>query len=325
MQIISISPSAFNKFTECQMKYFFEYVLKYRSDPGDAAKAGTATHLFLEFLALLKKAHQEKKEKIELPIGETEALDPFDIDIDDLFDKTFRYFSEKEGLPESFRDEVYKNVMVALESDDDPRKNTVVATEQYFSIEIPLPWASYTYSTKDEALKGSVRINGIIDLIYQTGPDTYRIVDWKTNKSRKDWVTGKMKEYADFQEDIQLNTYNMVVRHLYPEVPNFEICIFFLKAGGPFDYVFPESAIAGTLKEFKTQINKIRETGVPKQNKSFRCKWCPFYQMKLDNAPVETRAKQFDEIGEKMCACSQIHQEIKKDGINVVVDKYKKK
>jgi ATP-dependent helicase/DNAse subunit B len=324
MEITSISPSSYKVIDECEMKYFMQYILKMRQPPGDAAKMGTCVHLFLEYLALLKKAHQENIKEIELEgLGKYEVVDPFAINTDELFEAVFNYYSKKDELPESYRLQCYKHIQAALESSDDPRKNYVVSTEYEFSIEIPLPWASYSYEGKDAQKKGYIKINGIIDLIYKLDDDTYKIVDWKSSKSRKDWVTGVLKGHDEFEKDIQLKIYDMVLKSLYPEIKNFHICIFFTVAGGPFDLVFSEDSPAETMKEIKKQVNKVRNISVPKQNKSFRCKFCPFYKMKLEGALIENRRNQFDEIGQEMCACSHIHSMLKEGKHNDVITKYK--
>lgn len=330
MYIVSISPSSYNTLDECEMKYYIGNVLKIREPAGAAAERGTIVHNFFEILALHKKAQQENQKTIKNKVYGTEpvqAEDPMQIDIDDLFDKCWNYYVEKSihKYDDKLKKETFGWAKSALDTNEDPRKLHIISAEQYYSFLIEEPWAKYEYwsNTENKVISGYYTVNLIIDLIVQNPDGSVKFIDWKTAQ-RKDWITGKRKEYEDLYKDIQLNIYNYVLHKIYPD-KTVHVCIVYLKDGGAFDFIFTPKSREDTLKRVKKQMERARAITIPRQVKSYKCRWCFYSKGKLPDAPKEYRKGQFDDIGETMCLCSDIHERIKKDGISKTSqDLYKK-
>lgn len=185
MYITSISPSGYNQFSECQMKYFISYLLKRREPTGAAAEKGTIIHALFEILALHKKAQQDAKEFIEHEVygGETKALEPMSIDTQDLFNQCWEYYTGKSTHKFSDKDkkEAYKWTGTVFGSSEDPRKLNIISTEQYIKFPIEESWAKYEYfSEKDQKIiSGHYTINAIVDLIVREDDGAIKFIDWK--------------------------------------------------------------------------------------------------------------------------------------------------
>lgn len=154
---------------------------------------------------------------------------------------------------------------------------------------------------------------------------TKNMIPTHNSGSRKDWITGEVKDYDKLYNDIQLNIYHYCLRRLYPQTKNFIVTIFYTKDGGPFDLVFEEKNAQETLERLKKQFRKISEIEIPKLSRTWKCKnFCYYSKLKLDNAPNEFRKNQLDEMGAPMCACSHLHELVKLNGTSQVIKDFKK-
>jgi len=126
-----------------------------------------------------------------------------------------------------------------------------------------------------------------------------------TGATRKDWATGKQKEYADFQKDTQLMLYYYAIKKLYPD-KNVIFTIFWVRDGGPFTLCFDDSdmlAVEQNLKEKSSYIwNNTQPSMLSKTQNDFRCyRLCHYCKN--------------DWPGTSINICNYVQQHIKKNGI----------
>lgn len=320
MRITRLSPSAYNQHEGCPHAYFISNVLKYRYPAGMAAQRGTAAHRILELIALQKLAKQNGEEFFILKDKEISA----DASIADLF----VHMETDEGLTNNFSEsdlQEYKRfVYNALSLQDgyyDPRKRNIVAPEARINLPIEQDWAKL--DSGDYFV-----LSGIIDLVTDVGNNTYEIVDWKTG-SRKDFNTGKIKEYADFVKDPQLRFYHLAATQLYGEDKNYIVSIVFVKSMESFSIAFEPEDVPDTLELIKSKYIDISTSLHPERIQSWKCKkFCDFG--KRDHSALGIPAREqyltggIARIGEPMTMCDIVHEEIETNGIDYAEKTLKK-
>jgi len=325
MYITSISPSSYNTSLDCPMKYYIGNVLRIREDTNMAAYKGTMVHFFFEVLASIKKAFDAKEKTVTIKgFREVEVVDPYSLNVDELFEEIYNKFVQDNNLEfdEEDKKECRKHIDAVLGTDEDVRGLKIISTEHKFSVDLEYEWA---YFLDLEGNPSYLKINGVIDLVTELDEKTLKFIDYKTGQ-RKDWIKGTRKEYADMADDIQLHMYDMVLRKLYPQYENFHVCIIWTKDGGAYDFVFSPQSAEKTLSKIRERYESIRDSLVPRLNRTWKCKkFCTYGQESLPDAPVEYRRNQLNDIGQPMCMCSHLHAAIKKEGIVAVTEKYKKK
>lgn len=193
----------------------------------------------------------------------------------------------------------------------DPRKRTIVCTENHFDIELKEDWAGYEYFIGDQHIKGQLRLKGTIDLTTQIDNDTYEIVDWKSGQ-KLDFGTGLPKTYDSLHSDPQLLLYYYVASQLYPD-KNIQMTIFFIRDGGPYTLCFGQKQIDQAFEMFEKVFKDIKSMKLPKlldhKHKHFMCnRVCTYYKEKMNDQRI----------------CDFIHKEIKKNGIDYVTETYTK-
>lgn len=208
----------------------------------------------------------------------------------------------------------------------DPRNRTIVCPEQRFDIEITKPWAAYKYSINNEILEGNLAIKGTIDLITKADDNTLEIIDWKTGR-RLDWATGSEKTQEKLEVDPQLRIYHYAIKHLYPDIENIIVTIYFINDGGPFSVCFGPKDLIATESMLKDKFEYIKKTKKPRLNKSWMCnKLCHFGKTTFDGTHItaikEYRDNQLIPNNQTMTKCEQVKHDIELKGINEVVDEY---
>jgi hypothetical protein len=298
----------------CEMQYFFTYVLGFKGKQNKKATMGTIMHRALQILADKKLAQKTKKRKLKNDDLEDLTFAQCD-DIEYITTLAFEHYSKLEpdlGLTEAdlqtciswvYKTILYKNGMY------DPRNQNVFATEKFFDIEIKQDWAKYDYEVNGQKISGYLSIKGTVDLIIQEDEKYFQILDYKSGK-RKDWATGKIKEYEDFQKDPQLLLYYYAIKNLYPEY-SFYTSIFYVNDGGVFDLPFDESDYIKAESMLRQKFEYIKNVQIPKQvsanNTDFKCtKLCNFSELTENGDTI----------------CQAMHKEIKRDGIKKVTEKY---
>jgi hypothetical protein len=206
---------------------------------------------------------------------------------------------------------------MALECDDgryDPRNRTVIEPEQEFSFIFKEDWAKYCYEVAGEKIEGYFGIKGTIDLITKYSDTEIEIIDWKTGQ-RKDWGTGKVKDYEYLQNDTQLMLYYYAARKLYPDIKDIFFTIFFIRHGGPYTISFDDSHMEKMKEHLKKHFNDVRNNVMPTMvhpmQNDFKCyKLCDYYKKKW---PGSTRNM-----------CKFIQDELQEIGMEKVLELHKK-
>jgi len=274
--------------------------------------------LSIREISEINKSRADKytyKHNVQLPEQFTRMGRDF---VQDLVKRCCYYYAEKSL--ETWEAVDFLNarnfVWMALECDDgryDPRNRTIVEPEREFNITFPDKWAKYEYTIGGEKISGQFGIKGTIDLITQTSPTEYEIVDWKTGQ-RINWGTGKKKDYAYLQEDTQLMLYFFAAKHLYPDKDIF-FTIFFIRDGGPYTISFDESHLKKMKNYLRTHFEKVKANVNPSMihpmQQDFRCnKLCHFYKNKWK--------------GSNRNMCRFIQDEIQEIGMEKVIELHKK-
>lgn len=328
------------------MQYFLEYVLGWKGPGNLKADKGTIVHKVLEILAKIKLGQQNAKQlEKSYPPFETNLLSIEDdtigeikcnpLDIHEICERVYQYYVKHKK--QDWTDKDFKDcrawVQKVLDFNNgafNPLNMNIVAPEQMFDISIEEPWATYSYIVDGKKLTGFLSLKGTIDLIVSPSPGILEIVDWKTGR-RLNWATGEEKTHEKLCKDPQLMMYFLAAHHLYPDAEQIMVTINFINDGGPFSMCFDKSQIKDVYDMLKERFELIRDTKVPKCNKTWKCtKFCHFgkncFDQTKDNIrPIfEFREDQTCKLGSKMTICEQIAFEVGRKGIDRVVKEYTK-
>jgi len=286
--------------------FFIEYVLGYTTYSSKAAEAGNFIHKSMEILALIKKAKQDGKSQIdELGMG---SFIVNDYNLDDIFKKSCDFYLKKSPniyIEKDFK--IYRNWFTkALEYKSglyNPINREIVGVEKSFDITFEDDWAKYEYELHEEKYIGQYSIKGNVDIIIKESKNILELIDYKTG-ARKDWLTGKKKEYNDFLKDPQLLIYYYALAHLYPD-KDIIISIFYINDGGVFSVPFDRTRLPSIKDMLRKRFEKIKTTKLPKllspSRKDFKCyRLCHAYKTM---------------VGDKTL-CEYIHNEIRLKGIH---------
>ena len=311
----------------CEMQYFIQYVLGYKSPANKKAQLGTITHKTMEILANCKKQLQDDPDKGDFIYVDPE-LDDISWDkwslfknyfVEDLCRKSFEYYRDKciHNYEESDFDFCYKMCRVLIDNYGgvfDPRYRNILDPEPFFDIPIEESWAKFNY----EGEEFNLAIKGTIDLVTKLDEDTIEVIDYKSGQ-RKDWATGELKDYNKLMKDTQLLLYNYAISKLYPQYKNRILTIIFLRDGGPFSLTFDEEEEQEFLKRLKGKFYDISKTRMPKlcsQNRSnFKCtRLCHYYKTNFPGTNKSICEHVEDNI--KTYGIKIAQKELKVDGFN---------
>lgn len=134
---------------------------------------------------------------------------------------------------------------------------------------------------------------------------------------RKNWATGKEKNYDDFYKDFQLRLYHYALNKLYPDEENIIITIFFNKSGGPFTLCFHKDDIKTTIEMIRYEYEKIKSCHFPSRiidygKDKWKCeKLCRFHKEKYEDT--------------EKSICDFMNKELIQLGMNVAYTKYANK
>lgn len=297
----------------CQMKWYLEYVLGWKTPDNMKAEKGTIVHKVLELLADIKLSQQNGLKSFEDDIVGKVFVNKYTLN--SLTDKCFNHYSQKSS--NCFTKKDYNDceswINKALEYKGgyfDPRNNEIVKAEQSFDIEILQPWSMYSYDLPDgKKMEGFLAIKGTIDQISKLDDKTYMILDWKTGR-RWDWAKDQEKTYAKLNNDHQLMMYYYAAQHLFPEIENIHVCIYYINDGGETDICFTRDDIPRIEDMLKGHFEKMKSTHIPALTKTWKCKkFCHFGKSTYDGTTVkpivEHRVGQVTPQGEYMTKCEQ--------------------
>lgn len=304
--------SSINTLDWCEQKYFLSYVLGIKEVSNIAAEKGTIVHKVMELCAQAKKAKQEGHTSfVDDEFGKISCKECNDVG--KLAIKVYKQLSAKlTHFDWEDKDAVdcIKHCYNIIEFNDgafDPRKRNVIDCEKFFDLPLENPWAKYNFSQYN--LSGTLAIKGTIDLVTEVDSETLEAIDWKTGRTRNDWVTGKEKNYDDFYNDNQLRLYYYALSLLYPQYENILITIFFSVAGGPFTIIFSKDDLAITEKMFQDKFERVKRIKKPHLTVNYKCsRFCHYGKNKFEGS-CET-------------ICSEINNHTNKFGINSTMEKY---
>jgi len=334
------------------------YVLGYQDETNKKAEKGTVTHKVLECLALLKLAVQNNKKYItddvlgkykfnhEDLLTSTKLTDDLVDSINkersykskytwpctikynhvrhgvdivyDIFNIVYDYYSSrsKHEWSKTDKKDCWHWIWIPLDLRNglyDPRKREIYSPEQKFDITLDFDWAKYEYEHEGKIISGQLALKGTIDLITRLDERTLEIIDWKSGQ-RKNWATGDVKTLEYLHNDHQLMLYYYALHKLIKD-HDIMMTIYYNRCGGPFTPVFEHSHLKKMEKYLQKRFETIKKNSLPKlchpEQKDIKCSWCSFYKNKFAN--------------DNMNMCNRIHEEIKSQGIEEVVEQYKVK
>jgi hypothetical protein len=131
---------------------------------------------------------------------------------------------------------------------------------------------------------------------------------------RKNWATGKRKDYSALCTDFQLMLYFYAAKRLYPQYKYFSVTIFFIRDGGPFTVSFDDEHVSVVEEKLNARYKEILNSSQPMMcdptQNDVKCeKFCEFFKMKGDD-------------GTNLCRF--LHDKIATEGIDAVTEKYKR-
>jgi len=327
MIITYLRSSSYGSHEMCPMKYFLEYNLGWKGPSNIKAEKGTIVHKVLEILGEIKLQQQLGADTFEDDVVGT--VDVSDYDVDDLIGKCYDYYvhySIHKWKPID-RKHCFQWTYKALEYRDgefDPRNSEMVKAEQAFDFEVNKPWAMYEYELPNgDTVEGFLALKGTIDQISKIDDETYQILDWKTGR-RLNWATGEEKDYAALNKDPQLMLYYYAAQHLYPDIENIQIVIYFINDGGPFTICFSRSDIPKIENMLKEKFEDIKNSEMPALNKSWKCtKFCHYGTTTFEDTHIkpiiERREGEVTPKGQCMTKCEQTKYCLQNRSMNSVI------
>ena len=265
MNIKFLRASSINTYRGCEFQFFMEQILELPSKSGKKAFLGTIIHHVLELMA--------KGSKVKRNFG----IITYHKRLLDICWSRYTNESPEFGLKETDKKFCLKTIEKVLNTNYDPRKLNVIATEYQFKI--PLTGKDFNFEfydiVKGTVEKGQYEIRGTIDLITEIDSNTLEIVDWKTG-SRKCWNTGDLKEYEYlYSKDVQLKMYDLATSILFPQYKNRVLTIHYINDGGPFTVTFDDSDRKNTETMIRDTFNSIKWNQMPSRIKETKAsdKW----------------------------------------------------
>ena len=280
-------------------------------------------------MAVAKKGKQDGLAKVTDEIVGEISTTFYDINLitEVVYQYYIKLFSHHEWVDKDFA-ECKSWVWKALMYNDgqfDPRKLDIVSPELQFDITLEEPWAKYKYGDEE----GSLALKGTIDLVTKLDDTIYEIVDWKTGR-RWDWAKDQEKTAAKLQKDKQLRFYHYALHKIYPHLSQVMVTIFFINDGGPFTVYFTKEQLAETEEMLKETFLTIKNDNNPNLNRSWKCrKFCNLGTTTFEGTHIkpqtEFRWNQVARKGETMTRCDQISYELKRKGLEKVIEEMSEK
>ena len=194
--------------------------------------------------------------------------------------------------------------------------------------QIDLTWGSGNSHrrlvTKIELIEEKTTQCIMVDSPTSTYLCTKNMIPTHNTGRRLDWATGEEKTYKKLCNDPQLMMYYYAIQHLYPEIDNFQLVIYFINDGGPFTLFFGKHQLPEIERIIREKFETIKESDFPILKKTWKCtKFCHFGRTSFENTSVlpiiEKRPHQITPVGEPMTKCEQVKYCIEKRGMDSVV------
>jgi len=333
--IKKLSASSVSSFYGCQMKWFLEYILGYRTESGRAAAIGTMAHYVMEGVAKSKKLRQDNKKWRKDPIfGRIKQS----YDLDEWADAIFDHNTKVENHIEwSIKDRklLKKYINTAKNHRLFPENHKeIIETEQRFSLPINKPWAKYL---NEQGKLEPIKINGFIDLIYRDSKDNLHYVDYKFGGKRgdipTDFHTGKDKTFSTMKQDIQLCLYYWAIRQLFPNMQPITN-IWYVNYNVVLTDAFEDEIYKFTMDYVKKTLDQIKDmdsptflyNGGPLWKCNYLCSFSKQTFSDFDRPELTMNAsgsEKFDSIGGKKCVCDTMKTFFNNRSLNSIVENCK--
>lgn len=230
---MKISYSALKSYEQCPLQYKFSYIDRLPRKDSIHLYFGNQIHDALDFM--LKDSRQVKP-----------------------LDGILKYFSRgwEIGKFKEIKDEEYikrgSYILTRFHAKFNPRSQTVLETEQYFSA--PLEHHEIT---------------GLIDRLDRLPDGSLEIIDYKT---------GKIHSQQDITKNLQLTFYHHAIQTRFPEEKQIKLSLHFLEAGQKFSSSRDSDAVAALAHEINSVADEIQIGSYqPKPNRL--CPWCDYTEI----------------------------------------------
>lgn len=321
----------------CPQLYLLSYLLGIPQNDNKKAEMGTIVHKVMECLAAAKLALQNNEDSFIDDVAGTVHIKPdmvyTDNFVDFLFEKSFRYYSEKSTNEYSEKDRkvmhawTYRPLHI-LNGAFDPRNRDILYPEFRFDFEIDEPWAEYEYKMPDgEIVQGKLALKGTIDLVTKMSEGVYESVDWKTGQ-RLDWNSNKpwpqnIKTYEKLVTDPQLRMYHYALHHSFPDAKQFIPSIYYINdhgtkmkpvPGGIFTMAYEKDDIEETKDMIRKRFEIIKSTNRPQLVKTWKCtSFCHFGKTPHRSGKINPKT------GAPYTICEYVSQRNREVGIEQVM------
>lgn len=269
MYIDYLSASRLNVYIDCPFRYFLQYHLMMQELQEDTIHTtkGSAVHEILEKYALGDTAYTDnlKKYYSEHKLWTLDDRKP---------DKGFPHPVKKNcsscpwsngkicSIADRAQDIVDGCPKPNFEDDLGLLKDTILSKKSILKRKI--------LGVEKEFIKeyDGFKVKGYIDIITEIDKDTIEIGDYKTGTYAK--------TTEDAFKDIQLRTYSMVGKELFPGYKYTLMTLHYLRKK-PVTIIFDENDDEKTRNFLRSSYQKIKNAVNPIRKKSFKCNWCVGY------------------------------------------------
>ncbi len=237
LSLQNFSYSRIKSFQECNLRYFYSYILKLPQTFGMAATLGNIIHKALE-VTLSEGYGADHKELLSNYNAAVVEIDP-----------------ERKIPPSMIDDGANMLVEYADTNRTAPRDEPMILEEDFFT-EMPF-----------SLVIGQGRFNGYIDFLL-VEPNLTTIVDFKSGK----WEVAN----KNVPTDLQLAVYSLVARYLWPDKPVYSE-LYYLRSGHRKGHLFSDDDLSVAEDKLAKAVEEILTTEdfKPTQNAG-ACTWCSY-------------------------------------------------
>ena len=233
------SYSRIDTYERCNLRYFYQYIIKIPQTFGDAALLGNIIHKGLEISAQ-ENTLAKPSEMLRNYRAAIDELDPDHQIFDQMIQEGEHMILEFiDALPAHEKDPSYQPV---YEKD--------FFTELAFSVQI-----------------GKGRFNGYIDKV-DIEPTMVKITDYKSGKRE---VAAK-----SIGSNLQLGIYSVVMKEIYPDSDVFAQ-LYYLRSGKKKGHLFTDSDLEFVKIALNDKVEQILNTSDYKPTPNvYACDWCSY-------------------------------------------------
>jgi len=245
MSILKLSVSSIGTFEKCPKNYHYRYIEKpdVERNRWPATEFGSCAHLALELFhkTINKKGVPRSQYSSLMKWSYKKALSEFDFDI--LNQDLWSPDGDKNGI--EYLKEVLQDYLNNIKTNGMPNV-----------IGIEVPYNFYI---------GDTMVRGFMDRLDKVSEGEYRVVDYKTSKSKK------------YLNSFQLLVYSEAIRRMYPDAKIIHGSYMLLKHGcETLDWTFSHSDLDKVVKRVSKSANMIKNETRWVKRPSILCNWCDY-------------------------------------------------